>query len=474
MNKNYLSPLILIFLFSMALGPVFAQDGVWTEDVAEDAGTSNWIYPSVLYHSDYSYICYMKNDNKIYVRSFQHSADFMTSEIEVSTNPLSIDYHYAPSIAKDSQNYLYVFYGAHNSPVYYRRSSNPLDVSSWGAQQNIGNNHTYQAVFWNSRNQRLILIARCKGDLWNTDTIAYYEYNPDTDIWSDGLSLVDFEDENGIFCTARLLDGEIHVIWSLYNRTDSTYRYVFHMYSINDGDTWLNMNGDILTLPVSAYSDVLVTLTTIHVLAWDIDLDINNYPQILYSLRENDANRTTAYLRLANWGGSSWNLGTVTVDGNKIYNLNGEQTQYYFRGYYYIMTANVTGSGGNNTALLRSTDTFTYETIHLDTTNFPFNGTSGYNINKGSFNNHAREFVIWQDLGGGVGFNDVRIFRIYAPFWYEEKFMFLLGGLGLAFMIGAPIYAVKTFQEKDYARALLIPFVLFCIGYGLIVSWLTS
>lgn len=55
-----------------------------------------------------------------------------------SSDATAPDNHNQPSIAQDAQGYLHVVIGGHGGPIYYRKSSNPNDTSSWGPIETVG------------------------------------------------------------------------------------------------------------------------------------------------------------------------------------------------------------------------------------------------------------------------------------------------------------------------------------------------
>ena len=69
-----------------------------------------------------------------------------------------VDEHSRPTLAVDSQGYLHVVMGGHNSPLQYQRSLRPHDASAWTSVEAFGRN-TYPVLLCGP-NDTLHLTAR--------------------------------------------------------------------------------------------------------------------------------------------------------------------------------------------------------------------------------------------------------------------------------------------------------------------------
>ncbi len=54
------------------------------------------------------------------------------ADIDIQNPNNKPDSHSQPAIAQDSKGYLHIVIGGHGAPIYYRKSTNPNDTSSWG------------------------------------------------------------------------------------------------------------------------------------------------------------------------------------------------------------------------------------------------------------------------------------------------------------------------------------------------------
>jgi hypothetical protein len=93
----------------------------------------------------------------------------------VDTLPIA-DSHSAPAILVDSDGYIWAFYSKHalETSIYYKKSTNPEDISAWGAKQTLAfdYNVTYPQVF-QSAGGRIILMCRSAASN-NTDWRAMW------------------------------------------------------------------------------------------------------------------------------------------------------------------------------------------------------------------------------------------------------------------------------------------------------------
>ena len=109
---------------------------------------------------DTSFMVYMKHEgalpygnNTVYVKAFyrrNHASgvgDTLSARQQLFTsNPNFADGHSTPVIAIDNDGYIHVQGGAHGGPFAYRKSSHPMDITSWGSTANIGSGRTYSSL----------------------------------------------------------------------------------------------------------------------------------------------------------------------------------------------------------------------------------------------------------------------------------------------------------------------------------------
>jgi len=111
-----------------------------TIDSFSDNGAWCWFSdPRAIYYNGKTYIGSIRSAGDIVVLSYDHSS-YEQAEFELQA-ALQVDDHANPSILIRDDGRLVVFYCAHNGPdMFYRVSTNPGDISAWGAEQTLGTN----------------------------------------------------------------------------------------------------------------------------------------------------------------------------------------------------------------------------------------------------------------------------------------------------------------------------------------------
>jgi len=82
---------------------------------------------------------------RIFVNEYDNEAERWKQPYDVTGVLTEHDHHFTPSICIDTAGYLHLFYGCHLSDLKYRKSTNPLDVSAWGAEGEIHDD--FQATY---------------------------------------------------------------------------------------------------------------------------------------------------------------------------------------------------------------------------------------------------------------------------------------------------------------------------------------
>ena len=109
---------------------------------------------------DTSFMVYMKHEgalpyanNTVYVKAFHRKnhasgvGDTLSARQQLFiSHPDFGDGHSTPVIAIDNDGYIHVQGGAHGGPFAYRKSSHPMDITSWGSTANIGSGRTYSSL----------------------------------------------------------------------------------------------------------------------------------------------------------------------------------------------------------------------------------------------------------------------------------------------------------------------------------------
>jgi hypothetical protein len=142
--------------------------------VARTLGDGGWSWfadPRAVYFAGRhrrTYIGWIDRGGDVVVASFDHATQ--RTARAVLHRDLGIDDHNNPGLLMRADGHLTAFYCKHNGGrMFYRRTANPEDVTSWGAEQLLGTNtrgtngYTYPNPLYLSAEQREYLFFRGAG-----------------------------------------------------------------------------------------------------------------------------------------------------------------------------------------------------------------------------------------------------------------------------------------------------------------------
>jgi len=222
------------------------------------------------------------------------------------------DDHIAPSILILPDGHFLVFWSKHCLDyIHMRHSVNPEDISCWEDIQTItsDDNCCYTNPVYLNIGRMYLIYRDCTN--WNIKWI-YSDDHGHT--WSKAQVIADFH--NGIYNEAytkvESVGNTIHLAASACKHGEfATYRNIYHAYF--DGNNWKNLDGTILRLPLTPDSMKIAFNSGLYTSwIWDLALDENNYPVIVFSHKLNTNNHEYWYTR---WNGSLWEARKI-VDSN--------------------------------------------------------------------------------------------------------------------------------------------------------------
>lgn len=279
-----------------------------------------------------TYVVYMAPDYGIYMVYYDHQQGLWSTPVKVATSP-EADPHSAPAILIRNDGKILVFYGCHTG-FRYKISTNPEDISSWGAQKNPDFPYaTYPHP-----------IQMLNGDIW-IFVLHVDEYDATKEgyrISTNGgetfgarVLIVDWAGGPGyatpvyVPAVVRGSDDSIHVTFGIYGAPPNYYRDVFYMWRDPTDGKWKKRDGTVIPLPahegtVDKVFDSGVMSEANQCRAWDICLDSDNRPYILF--RYNNQYRLAKYengwktFTIASGGiDSKWDIGRLRITKTKIY-----------------------------------------------------------------------------------------------------------------------------------------------------------
>ena len=317
-------------IHAMQEGPVFGN-GKLTLSYMNNSGTK---------------VCHSGGDagaHRIYVKQYDYaSKQWSTSAALASVNPTCCDGHDTPVVHRDPNGYLDVIYGPiaagssfslacglrRNYGPFYRRSTRPDDITSWGPEKRIPicgafseNSGGYTA------NAYLHLFGQKQ---WGTSDIPSYDLvyikrSPDL-IWSKGVALIrDNGKDNaagggkvgpGCMHAEKIVGNTIHLVWSsTTNGCSGSGKNLYYAVSHDNGETWYSANrkasfqrtsGLVATSALTYPSAYLVRggSTTSN-----ITVDVLSDGTVLI------ANQVGGALNFYKWAQNAWQTQTIAASG---------------------------------------------------------------------------------------------------------------------------------------------------------------
>ena len=305
---------------------IVAENGINNEGIAG--------LPGIAYHNNCTYIAWMAYsstpgaNSRVYIRKYNQGTDTWTNAIDVSDIGTYFDGHFAPSILVDSNGYIHLFYGCHNSDLKYRKSSNAEDVTLWGSEQTIGAgyNFTYPHP-----------VEAANGDLYvfgrqyvsGKSYLVFYKSTNGGNSWTTPQMIVDYSSNYGgnssIYVADVRIDsnGRCHLFFTFWDYYEAANlgRAVCYIYS-DDYSSWYNIAGDWLgvtdTVPLDYSADCKVAISPNFPSAGPyygegtITLDDFNRPYLYYySWTTSIQEQSRAYF--AKWTGIAWSITELTA-----------------------------------------------------------------------------------------------------------------------------------------------------------------
>lgn len=252
----------------------FGQSVASKDTVATDGYTAHAIHqfqggPAVSGTARYfSYMDNTADTHNTFVYKYTTAAGWVKSSSIGANNPSCCDGHDSPTIFRDSNGYLDVFYAgvtagqtsgsgcsSRNQGPFYRRSTNPDDITAWGAESRVpicgslsevnggyGTSNTLHMIGelqWEAayHSYDLMYARRNSGLSWATSSLVHDDglddaYNPPYTV--------------GPGCMMNLfVSGDnLHMVWS--STTDGcagSGSKLYYATSADSGDNWASANG---------------------------------------------------------------------------------------------------------------------------------------------------------------------------------------------------------------------------------------
>lgn len=271
-----------------------------------------------------TYWTWLDRNGSIKIAYYDHDTKETSRVIHVApASDYTIDWaHSGPSMAIDNNGFIHIFYGAHNSPLKYRKSTNAEDVSSFSWPTDILSDATYPQLVVTNDNTIYMLYRGVDRDMFiikSTDGGT---------TWINNLKLFAYAvgGFHGVYPQKIVLGNEtptqsLNLVCT--PRPDSAqpaFEKLYFMKSLDGGVTWKKADGTTITLPATvSTADKIEPNIECHPAY--LALNSLNQPYVAYALRTS----TTKAYKFARWTGSSWVLtvvGDIHLEGRGVIEID--------------------------------------------------------------------------------------------------------------------------------------------------------
>lgn len=274
------------------------------------SSTRDVFKPQAITYNNHVYFTWVDYAGNILITKFRTNSPFGESNL-IATKTL--DYptgsdieHSVPTMCVDNDGYIYVFYGAHDSAnIYFRRSTNPEDVTLWNSRQSItqANLGAYPFPVVTSDNKIWVFYRESNGA--DLKRLSYVTSTDGGGSWSSETDLlIPSTVQYWVYPMAVAVgtDDSVHVFSAV--RTGVGFTDTNYMYTENGGTTWKKRDGSSLSVPIDeTEADVLVSGSGY---PGDMKLNSLNQPYMCYTTSGGGT-------KFAKWTGSAWEETAVST-----------------------------------------------------------------------------------------------------------------------------------------------------------------
>jgi hypothetical protein len=299
--------------------------------VADNAAWCWFSDPRAVYYNGKTYITFITSTGVNMIVAYDHATDTVAGPVTIRTG-MGVDDHANPAILiRDSDKRLIVFYSAHTgSGTYYKISTNPEDISSWGSEVNLdpilgksGYSYNMPVQLLGEANDPIYLWYR-----YNLSGTTLWGYTWSTDggaNWSGHHSFFHVSVGHQYLKLAQNGDSRIDFVVTDGHPVETGHTSLYHFYY--SAGNWYKSDGTAIAAP---YYSGITNFTQIYdgssAAGWmeDIAIDGSGNPVVLYTVYNSDTDRDYYW---AKWTGSSWVSHKVADAGATIASI-GTSTAY--------------------------------------------------------------------------------------------------------------------------------------------------
>ena len=284
--------IIFFFVISLSIGLTAMVSADQTDYFANNGfakPVSTMQHPNAEYYNGVTYIAYQGPHEDPYVCAYNHSTNTWSGPFKAGisqlgktpdpTDPKPVDNHGRPTLIVDGQGYIHIIFGGHGGDAQFGEnnfgtagrgkqthvvSKKPEDISSWEALDNVSPFGTY-AQFVKMPDGDIYLFYRHgshRSDwVYQKSTDNCRTFQPPVSILKHQPQATDPNTHDSWYMWFHQGKGDAIAATYNYhpcaNPNHSSLRVNAYFMTMNCGnDTWENVKGDALTLPITkAYAD---------------------------------------------------------------------------------------------------------------------------------------------------------------------------------------------------------------------------
>jgi hypothetical protein len=279
------------------------------------------ISPAAYYYNGKVYIAWQGPGHDPYITTYTVSGGTWATPVQVGTNPLTNDHHGAPAVIVDNSGYIHVFYGNHNGPFEYAKSTNPEDISAWTAQTDVGSGHSY-ANLVKAADGTIYLFCRGSG-------AVSYGYRSSADAFASFTTFVGFEAGFTPYTGQFVYDAannRVHFAFYIYVASTVKRIGIYHAYlDLDDGHVYSMAGTDLGTSMTRAEANAscgVYASGTLQTQTPGLALDSSGNPHLIFAAEQSDGMYDWLYTY---WNGSAWATPETIIAGvSTVYTLWGD------------------------------------------------------------------------------------------------------------------------------------------------------
>jgi len=268
--------------------------------------------------SDKTYFGYVNSSGDVIVSSIDNLSGTTVSFTLKAA--LQVDDHDNPAILIRPDGKIQCFYSRHSADnnLYYRISTNAEDISAFDAETTGptntagANGCSYSNPWYLSSESKYFMFWR--GGDWN----PAFSTSTDGTTWGTSATVITNPGQRPYVKYTSNGTDKIHIAYTDGHPNETT-NSIHHCYYQNGN--FYKTDGTLIkavgSLPLAVSDGTLVyDGTSTNSWIWDIALDSNGYPVIVYATFPSTTNHKYRYAR---WNGSAWIDNAITTAGPTIY-----------------------------------------------------------------------------------------------------------------------------------------------------------